>query len=272
MKYEQLILDHYQKVAKHNGLRPSSSMDDLFVRESETNFILEEIGRFIREEKKHPVILDVGFGNAYLLSVIRENFPELELHGIEFTPELFELAKARNISNCEIICGDIKKMESFKKQVDIVITERVIINILNRKDQYKALRNIFSMLNMGGHYIMVESFSEPLALLDSARREMCLANVEQSYQNKYLNECVVKNLQKYGMIELKSTIPATFLSTHFYITRVFHKAIRPQGGKVKFSKFSQFFRQALPPAIGNYSPILFRVFKKIKQTNNEVLN
>lgn len=268
MASEKLTLDHFKKVAQNSGLQANSTMEDPYIRESEVGFILEAIETYINRTGpgNQLSLLDVGCGNGYLLSVISERFPDLALYGVEFTPELYKLAQSRAIRHCSITNGDIRKADCFAAEfkVDIVITERVIINILKRKDQYLALRHIFKMMKLNGTYIMIESFTEPLVELQQARKEMCLGDIAESYQNKYLNEHVVTNLKKYGMQELRSKFPINYLSTHFYITRVVHKAIRPEGGKVKFSRFSNFFRMALPQGIGNYSPILFRVFEKIK--------
>ncbi len=266
---DDLILEHYRKVALYNGLKSSASMDDPYIREHEIKFIIKEIDRYIIEQGDHHIkIMDVGCGNGYLLSVLRDRYKSVDLVGIEFSPDLFKLASSRELLNTDIVLGDIRKsldLESF----DIVISERVIINILERRDQYQAVSNIVSALKNGGLYLMIESFREPLTELNHARKEACLSEVKESYQNNYIYELFIHKCKKFGFIETASLTPQNFLSTHFYITRVFHKMVRPLGGKVKFSRMSEFFVDALPDSIGNYSPILFRIFKKVSLTDIE---
>ncbi len=263
MNHEELILDHYKKVAKFNGLNPTSSMEDQYIRQNEITFILSEIERYIETLGARDIsIFELGCGNGYLLSKIRERFSQVKLFAIEFTPELFELAKSRNIENCSIEQGDIRTPDFFKEKVDIVITERVVINILAKKDQYQVLRNISEMIRPGGIYVMVESFHEPLVVLNKARKEMGLDPLSASKHNRYLRELMSDYLAKSGTYEIEGTMPKNFLSTHFYLTRVYHAIVRPGGGRVKGSLFLSFMTEALPVAIGNFAPILFRVFKK----------
>lgn len=148
-------------------------------------------------------------------------------------------------------------------EFDIVITERVVINLLSWPEQHQALKIIASLLKPGGRYIMVESFSEPWLQMNEARKEMGLPPVAQSAHNRFLNEKVTVALSKVGVREVKAQMPANSLSTHFYLTRVFHPSVRPHGGKTKESHFVRFFKEALPRDIGNYSPILLRLFEKI---------
>ena len=56
-------------------------------------------------------------------------------------------------------------------QFDIIITERVLINLLSPKDQENALYNISKALVPGGSYLMIESFIEPLMKINKIRRE-----------------------------------------------------------------------------------------------------
>ncbi len=249
-------------VAETQGLSAKSTMEDLYVRQHEIDFIVKEIERFTTETNKTPSILDVGCGNGYLLTVLKEKFPNAILAGIEFTPELLKLAQSRELSNVKIEKGDIRLADFWHTKVDIIISERVIINILSRKEQYQALENIHNKLQASGRYIMIESFIEPLKNLDRARSEMNLEPIKRSPQNRYISETAIENITDKNFTELPGLTPQNVLSTHFYITRVMHKSIRPEGARVKFTEFERFFNEALPLAVGNYSPILFRVFEK----------
>jgi len=262
MFYDDLIKAHYKKVSSLYGLNSSSTMEDRYIRKSEIDFILCELSRFIPHYSGEISLLDVGCGNAYLLQVIQETYPYLHLAGLEFSPELYQLACDRNLTRAKIIEGDIRKPLKDVGHFDIVVTERVLINLLNKKHQYQALKNIVSLLPLGGRYIMVESFKEPLVNLNKARMEMGLKALKESYQNLYLSEGHIDHLKKLGMKELVSPTRPNFLSTYFYLSRALHKVQRPSGGRVKDSEFVKFFTTGLPDGVGNYSQILFRVFEK----------
>lgn len=260
--YENLILQHYKKVAQNWGDGPMSSMQDQFIRQKEVEFILQEVGRFCQEVNPSPRILEVGCGNGYLLSLLNKNFPKAALFGREFSPELLSISLSRNLSGVDIEWGDCRLENFFPGPVDLLITERVVINILDRSHQEKALSNFSHLLRPKGRYIMVESFMEPLQLLNKAALEMCLNILEPSAHNLYLDENILQILPSLKMKEISSLMPFNSLSGHFFITRILHESLRPKEGKVKETEFVKFFDQVIPSAVGNYSPILFRLFEK----------
>ncbi|GAB4015031.1 MAG: hypothetical protein Fur0010_13670 [Bdellovibrio sp.] len=260
---DKFILDFYRDVAKKFGLSGQSTMKDPTIRMAEEDFFCAEINRFIEERGHYPIIADVGCGNGHLLSVLRQRFPKCDLIGIEFTPELLELALERNISNAVILHGDIRNLENLPTKVDIVITERVLINLLNDFDKSHAFSSIKQALKPQGRLLMSESFIETWKNMNAARKEMRLEPIAQSKQNRYMTYDNLKELTDIGFAELKSEFSAHHLSTHFYITRIFHHLVRPEGGKLEQTEFVKFFNHALGPGIGEYSPIQFRVFEKM---------
>ncbi|HLE10444.1 MAG: hypothetical protein A2504_16025 [Bdellovibrionales bacterium RIFOXYD12_FULL_39_22] len=260
--YDHIILGHYKKVAKNNGLDGRSSIEDQYIRKSELECLSAEIEILQKIHKKELTVLDVGCGNGHTLATVSQRFPGCMFYGLEFSPDLFQLATSRKIPNVEIIHHDCRQEIPFNVNFDLIYTERVIINILNRKDQYIAVDNISKRLSPQGRYLAMESFRESLVELNLARREMCLEDVSPSKHNLFLSEHFANKLERFGLHRIPTAMPFNHMSTHFYVTRVFHKAIRPEGGKVKFSRMAQFFTEALPPAIGNYSPIQFHLFEK----------
>lgn len=260
--FDHIILEHYKRLAKNFGDSALCSMEDPYVREQETQFISLEIKQLLKKRKKLKV-LDVGCGNGYLIQALALEFPTIELFGLEFTPELLEIAKKRVLPKATFLQGDARQPDWFKNDMfDVIITERSIINILGRKDQLKALANIFDRLKKKGRYLMVESFRSSLEILNEARFEMKLEPLKESYQNKYLVDYQIKQMLEMGFKKIPGQMPWNHLSSHFFVTRVFHKSFRPEGGKVKYTHFAKFFTQALPPGIGDYSPIQFHVFEK----------
>ena len=254
-------MDHYKRIAVNYGDSPTSTIKDQFIRNSEVNFILKEIERFQKEVKREPVVLDVGCGNGYVLSVLSKKFSDLEFYGVEFTKELYEIAKDRNLANVTFFHEDCREQDFFSKKVDIIITERVLINIFNPNERMQAIRNLHSLLNKNARYILIESFVESWENLNKARKEMVLDAIPQSAQNRYIDEDLIKNLLEIGFLEIEGVFPPNYLSTYFYLTRIFHHLFRPKGGRKEGSEFVKFFNEVIGPSKGNYSPIQFRVFE-----------
>lgn len=267
MVNDAYIRSHYKKVAQNFGPSSLSSIQDPYIRTCEENFFIREIQNFIKVHSNlspHDIIvMDFGCGNGHLLSVLRKYFPEIKLVGLEFTPELLEIAQKRKLENTSLYLGDIRQKLPFEDKAHIIITERVIINLLSWKQQELGLRNIAQHLQKDGLYLMSESFREPWIELNLARREVGLDQIKQSQHNRYLAGNAIDFMAKQlNLKQIDGQTAQNFLSTHFYISRVLHPSIRPEGAKIKSSRMVDFFNQALAPAAGNFSPILFHVFHK----------
>tara|TARA_R110000868_G_scaffold61524_1_gene186934 strand:+ start:45496 stop:46293 length:798 start_codon:yes stop_codon:yes gene_type:complete len=259
---DQIIIEHYNKVAERFGLSPQSTLGDQYIRNAEVSFFIDSLKMLLKDESTQS-LFDIGCGNAHLLSCIRALFPTLKLAGMDFHPELVKLASSREIENCNIHQGDMRRDLSNYGQFDFVLTERSVINLLSKEEQYVAFNNIAKIIKPGGYYLFSESFEEPRANINRARKQMKLAqDVNPSKHNLWLREEDLEVLKENGFREIEAACKPNHLSTHFYITRILHSIALPKGGEA--SEFQNFFNLALPAAIGNYSPILFRAFVKSK--------
>jgi len=138
----------------------------------------------------------------------------------------------------------------------------VLINLMYREDQLMAARRIAATLQCGGLFIMVECFTEPQENLNAARAELLLPPIPPAHHNFYLDEEFCAKLTELGLVEVEGHLPSNFLSTHYFNARVLHELLRPEGGAIRNTHFVKFFDAVAPPAVGNYSSILFRVFEK----------
>ncbi len=262
---DDIILNHYKKVASNYGLSPLSSMKDPVIRDGEIHFFITTLKSLINNDGAGLNLLDVGCGNGHLLAQLRQHFPAMTLFGLEFHPDLAALASSRQLGNCQLIQGDMRLGLKQYGIFDFIISERSVINLLAKEEQHQALTHIAGALKPGGHYLMSESFEEPRANINRARKEMAMdESVNPSAHNLWLREQDLEILHQHGLSETFGPVAANYLSTHFYITRVFHPAVLPGGGRAGAGEFQNFFNAAFAPGIGNYSPILFRSFVKSK--------
>ncbi len=258
---QEYVRKHYQKVAALFQDGSKSSIEDSFIRESENDFFLAEILNFISTQEKLPSLCDFGCGNGHFLNQVINVFPEINATGVEFSQDLFEICLKRQMKT-HFVHADLREF-NLPKQVDIAITQRVLINLLSWKWQKKALENIYHSLKPGGLYLLSESFKSSLINLNLARSENHLNPLSQSKHNRYLQKGFFDTMKEMGFEKMDSQIPENYLSTHFFTTRVLHELIRQPGTKIKNSQVIQFFDQALPHSIGDYSSIKFYVFKKV---------
>ena len=140
MKYKEIVDQHYTKEAKNTGLSKLSTMRDLFIRNLETESIL----KILDKHKNNKVsILDAGCGNGYTLSLVSKKFKNFKLTGFEKNKELFRLSIKRKSRKITFYNMDILSLnKDFIKKFNIIIVQRVLINLLNKKDEIKALKNL----------------------------------------------------------------------------------------------------------------------------------
>jgi SAM-dependent methyltransferase len=266
--YDSEIRRHYQSVARETGLSPASTMADLRTRELETQLIIRflDLARDAQDRPRRRLtrVFDVGCGNGYTLSVIQQKFPQYELHGFEFTDELRVLAESRfaNGHGARIHPADVRA-RNYSRGVlsDVIIVQRVLINLMDAGDQQLALENILASLNIGGHVLFIEAFAGGLQILNEARAEFGIEPIPPAEHNFLLPDDFFSNCSRL-MPFAATTIPSNFLSTHYFTTRVLHPLALSDRPFVRNSHFVSFMSQALAQNVGDYSPVRAFAFMK----------
>jgi SAM-dependent methyltransferase len=276
-KYDELITNHYREVANKDGLESTSTMADQITRQKETKAITDFVEDAIRHQQwaalgKPLVIMDVGCGNGYTLEVLAQKFPMNKFIGIEKIDEFRTLAASRfdQSTNVSILEGDVRDMGFADGIVaDILICQRVLINLLDLSDQQKALNNIVNTVRTphdkfkGGALLFIEAFQSPLNSLNAARLEFNLPPIESAHHNLYLPDDFFNTpaLDQYHASE--EVPPRNFLSTHYFVSRVLHPILLKDIPFKRNSEFVSFFTQALKENVGDYSPLKLMLFERI---------
>lgn len=264
-QYDSAILSHYAGVARSHGLSETSTMEDRKVRELETDIIVRFVSLASQALAKHGdlTIADIGCGNGFTLQTLRNAFPTSNLVGRDFSPEMAALAAERfkNDTRATVEVGDIRQPISVGN-FDVVISQRVIINLLSEDDQRSALANIVQSVSTGGMLLFIEAFESGLKELNEARAEFDLDPVPPAHHNLLLQDSFFDGCE--GVERFRhDDLLENFLSTHFFIARVLHPIAlngRP------FQRNSHFVRQlsdSLRPGVGNYSPLRAIALKRV---------
>jgi len=270
--YDATIRDHYKRQAEKHGDSERSTMEDDVIRAKETEAI-EEFVQWLdagRATDSPLRILDLGCGNGHTLRCLSDKFPEHRYCGGEFTEDLLQIAKSRSLEHCEFVPCDARAMDFADESFDAVYTQRCLINILDGDDQLQALREIARVLKPGGHYLMIECFTDGLENNNKARTECGLDALQPAHHNRYFDRDVL-----FEAIDgtLRADDPrrlhpdyngclcnTNFLSSHYFVARVLHPLVT-QGEWTRNTEFVKFFAAAMPP-VGNYSPIQLHLFTK----------
>ena len=253
------ILEHYRKQAELHGADASSTMADEITRGREIAGVQRVLDHLVERGRPASSLLDVGCGNGYLLGVLRSQFPNMRISGLEYTPEMVEIARGRGVANCPIVPGDVRALPFDDAAWDIVVTERCIINVMDRAEQAKSFAEVARVLRPGGHFLCIEAFTDGLAQLNAARDELGLKPNVQPHHNIWFDkDWFLETIAPFfDVVDLAaegdpSLPPANFLSSHYFMSRVVYPSITKRDilYNTHFVKFFSF----LPP-MGNYSPI-----------------
>ena len=269
--YEEKVMEHYTKVAQTVGLSSSCTMEDEYIRAGETRAILSLVETAARNITGRLRVLDVGCGNGYTLRILAEQIRSIgledrvDLLGIEKNPDLLQLARQMNEGwPVSVSGGDMLRTGTLgiaSGSIDICVSQRVIINLMDPADQRAALGNLANLVKPGGYLLFIECFQDALDNLNAARKEFSLEPNVPAIHNLYLPPGF------FDVTGLEEGAPAGWnirpnaFSTHYYVQRVLQSALR---GNVidRNSNFVRFFSAALPEAVGDYSPIRIHCFRK----------
>ncbi len=236
------MLKDYSLDAKKFGDSSLSTMNDQFIRKKEIEFIKHSINSY--QKKTDNEILDMGCGNGYLLSELSK-LPN-NYTGIDLNQEMIEIAKNRNLSNCDFFKHDINK--KLDKKFDIIISERCIVNIKDWEAQKKVFLNLFEMLKDDGFLILVEGFKDGLDRINKARNEIGLENIPEPTFNRYFDE---KKFKETITKQFEIVLWENFTSTYYFFSRVLYPKLT---NHIEYnSTFCEFFSQM--PNFGNYGMI-----------------
>lgn len=140
---------------------------DVNLRELEIAFIAQRLDR--------GRVLDIGCGNGYtLISLAREH--EGDMVGVDFSSAMVDAARELSRAAGEDFAarlsfetGDVRELPFPDGSFDVAISERCLLNLPSRDDQWRTIREVHRVLKTGGTYLMVEGTEDGLEALNDAR-------------------------------------------------------------------------------------------------------
>lgn len=266
-QYSSVILEHYRKEAEHYGKDASSTMRDEITRGREVAGVVRAMEWLKGKGAPTNRVLDVGCGNGFLLEVLRQKRPDATLTGLEYTPEMCDIARARKVERCDIVQGDVRELPFESGSWDVVVTERCIINVMDKDHQAKSLHEVARVLKKGGHFLCIEAFQDSLDDLNAARGELGLPPNEVPYHNlwfgkSWFEQTIAPHFEAVDTAsENDPTLPTpNFLSSHYFMSRVVYPAVSKR--EVLYNThFVKFFAATLPN-FGSYGPIQFHILRR----------
>lgn len=177
---------------------------------------LEAISRHIDGLGGALTMLEVGCGNGYNGLALANRHPELRYLGLDFSAEMighavaavreapddvadrvaFHVGDARRLAAPLALDGDGPShvgaaWELPVQAVDLVLTNRMLINLASGDEQLEAMRRIKSMLVPSGRFLMLENSVQTHARLNDVRTALGLPVRPAAEFNHFIDEDAV---------------------------------------------------------------------------------
>jgi len=182
---------------------------DFYARDLETATILS----YLKSDDK---VLDVGCGTGS--ETIKFAGKVRNITGIDYSENMIiaanKLMESLEIRNAKFLVSNALDLPFGNEEFDVVIGERLLINLSDVNTQVKATREIYRVLKSGGCYFCLEVTIQGHQRVNKFRELFGLKPLEKYWHNNYLDEENFPKSLDYGftLVEKKSFGMYHFLS------------------------------------------------------------
>jgi len=228
--YNRLTSDEKSEIVRKiynetDGKTRYATSPDFNLRELEIDFIAESIRK--QELGDSARVLDVGCGNGFTLLRLAQTF-KADFTGIDFSSAMIEGAEylKKQFEDLKgtpsFRVGDARRIEDTDNHFDVVISERLLLNLPDKDTQREAIKEMHRVLKSDGLLILVEGTRNGLRRLNDLRTSVGLKAIpDASKKNvsslKFEEEEIEDFLQKYFVI-----LKRQHFGTYYLISRVVH--------------------------------------------------
>ena len=201
-----------------------------------------EIDTVCRYLRSTDSLADIGCGNG--IATIKYAEKVKKCIGFERSDYLrqqaIENARQSELTNLSIQAVDVLELSKISEKFDVVVTQRVLINLESWEDQKQAILNIYGLLKPGGRYIMIENTNDAFISLNEMRHQVALEPIPQHWHNRFFDyERLMEFLE--GQFQLLKTHD---FGLYYFLTRVYVQMFASFKGFGKNAVKDQIFEKA----------------------------
>lgn len=185
---------HWDTLAKKHGLDLKSTTKTPTIKRLEINAIARVIDKYFKHAPGKAV-LEVGCGNGHNLFGLAKLFPSFNFVGLDYSSDMIASAKIliNELPDIDLSFdeGDVlslSKRSDLTENFDLVLTDRLIINLPNWELQKQSLHQLRSCLKKGGYLVVVENFVNAYANQNKMRQLIGLPPRVPDEYNKFIAE------------------------------------------------------------------------------------
>lgn len=211
------VKQFWEETAARFQTDPRGMIRDVYFQQLE----IDAIRKLIRGKQK---VLDMGCGNGFATLHYSQDVGHIT--GVDYCAGWIAAAQQlraqfpdENVKlrdNIEFQVGNILELPFADGEFDVVICERVLINLPSWELQQQALGELHRVLQKGGLFICVEVTEEGHAAVNAYRTRFGLEGLERYWHNLYLKEGVflehmrqhfsLQGIQRFGMYQFLSKV------------------------------------------------------------------
>lgn len=103
------------------------------------------------EKEDFTDLLDCGCGPAPMLTLLKEKYPDKHYTGIDLTPKMIEVAKAKNMPDVNLIVGDCENLPFEENSFDVIICSQSFHHYPNVQNFFNS---VYRVLRPNGRLIL----------------------------------------------------------------------------------------------------------------------
>lgn len=216
---DQALAAVKERYVKEASTDKYATSQDMNLRELEIKAISKHLSDGLK-------VLDLGCGNGYTISSL-VTLHNCEFLGIDLSEPMIECAnkisddlKLKGKVNFRI--GNILDLDISPNSFDVVITERLLINLPTWEDQMKAIKDIHTILNDNGLFLMMEATKQGVDRLNELRQKVGLEAIPHSTkQNWWINRFDEDKIEQF-LSQIFKIQEIQRFGMYFFLSRIIH--------------------------------------------------
>ena len=223
MENNEEIRQYWQNRARELGSSTAVTTQDVHLRELEIATLRSQLENLNLPPGSR--VVDIGCGDGHSTLKVAKSLKTLSFKAMDFSSNMIDVARERLEQNPELKervsfeVGDVTDLRSCLSEgsVDVVTTDRCLINLTSGRQQYDALAEIHRALKPGGHYVGIEDFQEGNDELNRLRESLGLPKIAVRWHNLFFRQAEFLQQMKclFSAVEI-----IDFASSYYFATRV----------------------------------------------------
>ena len=232
------IYDHWTSWAQEHGEAIEATTRTQSAKSIELSALNSALSRYTSIDSAPTTILEVGCGNGVNCVSIAAGFPQGQIFGIDFVPEMVEHARgsarsAHANERCTFRVGDamqLEEIDDLPTDFDIAFTVRCLINLESDENQRRALKSIAERVATNGYIFLIENSQQTYARQNELRISLGLQPRTPASFNHFIDEVSFLEFAKECGLTLQGIVDISSL----HDTVLYALAPSTNGGEIDY--------------------------------------